>query len=119
MKKNKSDHELTASEFIALSEKEKNRIYNEIDLMSDDERRAKSRPLTARQRTEWKKLQKKMQQEHRRGRGRPKMGKHGVSRVSVSVEQMLLVRADAYAEAHNLSRSEMFARSLAKLIGAA
>jgi hypothetical protein len=119
MNKKKSDHEMTASAFMSLSEKEKSRIYNEIDSMSDDARRAKSRPLTARQQTDWKKLQQKMKQEHRRGRGRPKMGRHGVSRVSVSVEQTLLIRADAYAEAHNLSRSEMFARSLANLIGAA
>jgi hypothetical protein len=117
--KKQTDHEMTATEFIALRDDEKNRIYAEVDAMSEDEIRAKARPLTAKQQAEWKKLQKKMQEEHRRGRGRPKLGKNGVSRVSVSVEQALLSRADAYAEAHHLSRSEMFAKSLAAMLGAA
>jgi hypothetical protein len=119
MKKKENDREMSASEFIALPEGEKNRIYSEIDAMSEHDIRVKSRPLTATQRAKWNKLQKKMREEHRRGRGRPKLGKDGVSRVSIGVEQALLIRIDAFAAAHNLSRSEMFVKSVASFIGAA
>jgi hypothetical protein len=118
MKKKQADHEMTASEFMALPDKEKSRIYVEVDSMSDEEIRAKSRPLTAKQRAEWKKLQKKMQEEHRRGRGRPRLGNEVAKRVSITVESSLLDRADAWARRHKLNRSELMSRSLASFIGA-
>ena len=43
--------------------------------------------------------------------GRPKIGK-GVKVISLSVEQGLLKRADAYAKRHGLKRAEMVARGL-------
>jgi hypothetical protein len=118
MKKKRADHEMTASEFMALPDQEKNRIYAEIDAMSDNERRARSRPLTAKQRAEWKKLQKKMQKEHRRGRGRPRLGSEVAKRVSITVESSLLERVDAWARTHKLNRSELVSASLARFIGA-
>jgi len=118
MKKKHADDEITASEFMALPEKEQNRIYAEVNAMSEDEIRARSRPLTAKQRAEWKKLQKKMQEEHRRGRGRPRLGSEVARRVSITVESSLLDRADAWARSHKLNRSELMSRSLASFIGA-
>jgi hypothetical protein len=102
-------------EFIALPKAAKNRIYAEIDAMSEQEIRAKGRPLNAKERAEWNTLQKKMRQEHRRGRGRPKVGK-GVAKVSLSIEQSLLDRTDRYATAHKLNRSQVFAQSIVKLL---
>ncbi len=119
MKKRLADHEMTASEFMALPDAERNRIHAELDAMSDEELRAKSRPLTAKQLAEWKKLQKKMQKEHRRGRGRPRLGKEVAKRVSVTVDSSLLDRVDAWAKTHNVNRSELVSQSLAKFIGAA
>jgi len=48
----------------------------------------------------------------------PKLGKHGTRIVSVTVEKSLLKRADAYAKANGIKRSELFARSLSEKIGA-
>jgi hypothetical protein len=118
MKKKHVDHEMTASEFIALSDQEKSRIYAEVDGMSDKERLAKSRPLTPKQRAAWRKLQKKMQEEHRRGRGRPRLGAEVARRVSITVESSLLDRADAWARTNKVNRSELVSRSLASFIAA-
>jgi hypothetical protein len=102
---------LTASKFIALPDSEKERIYQEIDSMTPEELYAKSRPLNAKERAEWREIQKNI----RRGRGRPRVGK-GVAKVSLSVERTLLDRADAYAKTHNLNRSELVSASLASFI---
>lgn len=49
--------------------------------------------------------------------GRPCLGKHGARIVSVTVEKTLFKRADAYAKANELKRSELFALSVAEKIG--
>ncbi|HEX4123538.1 MAG TPA: hypothetical protein VHY37_02365 [Tepidisphaeraceae bacterium] len=103
---------MTASTFITLPDQEKERIYREIDAMTEKQVRAKSRPLSARERAEWKEIQKNL----RRGRGRPQLG-NGVQKVSVSVERSLLTEVDAFAKLHKLNRSELFSKSVARFIG--
>ena len=50
--------------------------------------------------------------------GRPRVG-HGAKRVLVTVERGLLKRADAYARAHGLNRSELIARALTSIVNSA
>lgn len=51
-------------------------------------------------------------------RGRPVVGK-GAARVLVTIERGLLHEADAFAKAHQMSRSELIAAGLNRMIGAA
>lgn len=63
----------------------------------------RSRPLTAPEREQWKRLKRK--------KGRPKVGQ-GYQRVSVSIEKGLLKRATALAKKRKLSRSRLVALAL-------
>jgi hypothetical protein len=105
--------EMTASKFIALPDDEKERIYQELDSMTPEEIYAKSRPMNAQEKAQWRRIQKKI----RRGRGRPLLG-NGVQKVSVSVERTLLGKADAFAKTHKLNRSELFSKGVASFIAA-
>jgi hypothetical protein len=49
---------LTASKFIALPDFEKNRIYEEIDSMTEEQIQAEFKPLDAKDRAEWRQIQK-------------------------------------------------------------
>ena len=60
----------------------------------------KTRPLNARERKLW--------QQARRGRGRPKIGK-GAKKISISLEGNLLDKADAMAKKRGVNRSELIA----------
>ncbi len=111
VKRTPRKREITADDFIALPDEEKNRIVAEIDAETPEERLAKSKHLNKRERAEWKQIQAAM----RRGPGRPKLG-NGVQKVSVSIERSLMHRVDAYAKAHNMKRSELFASGVARLI---
>ena len=51
----------------------------------------------------------------KRRRGRPRVGA-GAQRVQVTMERSLLERADRYARAHGLSRSELIARCLMPVV---
>lgn len=62
----------------------------------------RSRPLTALEREQWKRLKSK---------GRPKVGK-GHQRISVSLEKGLLKRANALAKKRRVSRSKLVAIAL-------
>jgi hypothetical protein len=95
-------------EFIALPDSEKDRIFEEIEAESPEEALAKSRPLNAKDRAAWKAFKRKA--------GRPRLGKNGVAKVSISVEQSLLKDADRYAKQHKLNRSELFTQGLLRLI---
>jgi hypothetical protein len=95
-------------EFIALPDSEKERIVNEIEAETPQERLAKSRPLNARERAVWVAFQRKA--------ARPKPGKNGVERISIRVEHSLLIEADRYAKKHKLNRSELFRRGLQRLL---
>jgi hypothetical protein len=96
--------------FIALPDSEKDRIVAEIERESPAERRARSRPLNARERAQWQRFKQKM--------GRPKIGA-GTRTISLTVERNLLKRADAYAKRHGLSRAKLVAQGLAAVIGSA
>jgi hypothetical protein len=105
------DKEMTAEDFIALPDAEKERIFNEIEAMTSEEIWARSRPLNKRERAEWREIQAAM----RRRPGRPKLGK-GVKKVSISIERSLMDEVDAYAKSHKMKRSELFASGVARLI---
>src|SRR5690349_4358034 len=97
-------------EFIALPDAEKERIFNEIEAESPEDRLARSRPLNAEERRQWKRFKAKM--------GRPKVGK-GAKTISLTVEKGLLARADAYAKKHGISRARMVAEGLKAVLGEA
>lgn len=89
-------------EFMALSDAEKERVWEsfnrEIPL-------SETRPLNARERAEWE---------------RAKRSKWvSVEEVKVYVERGLLGRADAYAEAHGMTRAQLVAAGLTAVIGPA
>src|SRR5579884_2332492 len=99
--------ELTATSFNALSDVEKERIFEELDAESPEAQIARSTPLTPQQRARWKKAKRKM--------GRPRIGK-GSAVISLSLEKDLLKQADAYAKAHHLKRSEFFAHAVRSVL---
>ena len=97
-------HEMTASQFKALPDDEKQRIFDELDSQTPEQREAESRPLNAAERAQWRRTKRRL-----RGPGRPRLGREGTAKVSITVERDLLSRADRYAKAHGLARSELFA----------
>jgi hypothetical protein len=100
----------SGEEFDALSDADKERVdkfYEEGHHLSE------MRPLTAAERLELKRDRAGI----KRG-GRPKLGKHGVKVISLSVELELLNRADAYAKKHGLKRAELVTKALKKLLPA-
>ena len=103
--KSKPGPGLTTSKFLALSDAEKERIYQEIDGKTTEQLIAESKPLTPAQRARWRKVKKNLG-------GRPKLGRHGTEIVSVTVEKGLLRKANAYARANGLKRSQLFSRGL-------
>jgi hypothetical protein len=96
-------------EFIALPDAEKERIYQEIENESTEHMLARSRPLNARERAQWRRFQAK---------GRPKIGK-GAKTISLTVEKNLLKRADAYAKRLGISRAALVAHGLQAILGSA
>lgn len=97
-------------EFIALPDSAKERIYREIDSETPEDRWARSRPLNARERRQWRRIKAKM--------GRPKIGK-GARTISLTVERDLLEQADAYAKQHGISRAKLVAQGLMAVLGSA
>ncbi|MGA2581686.1 MAG: hypothetical protein ABSG31_00300 [Tepidisphaeraceae bacterium] len=106
MKKRKS----YIDEFIALPDSEKEKIVSEYESLSTEELLARSRPLNAAERRQWRRFKAKM--------GRPKIGK-GAKTISLTVEKTLLDRADAYAKRHGLSRAKLVAQGLRAVLGSA
>jgi hypothetical protein len=104
----KRNPEMTGRDFDALSPAEKERIFNEIERGTPEQRRAQSRPLNAAERARWKRVRNKV--------GRPRIGK-GVKTIALSIEQGLLERADAYAGSHGISRAQVVARGLLSILG--
>jgi hypothetical protein len=105
-KKKKSDIE----EFIALPDSEKERIVKQFENETLEQTLARSRPLNARERRQWRRFKAKM--------GRPKVGK-GAKTISLTVEKELLDRADAYAKRHGISRAKLVAQGLKAVMGSA
>jgi hypothetical protein len=89
-------------QFIAFSDSQKVRIVRQIEAETPEQRLARSRPLYARERAQWRRFKKL---------GRPKIGKGGKAS-SLTVERDLLKRADAYAKRHGISRARLIAQGL-------
>lgn len=105
---------LTATAFEALPDSEKARILAEIESQTPEQRLATSRPLTAKERAQWKSFRNKAL----RKRSAQVRTDSDSAVVSLSIEKGFLRRADAYAKRHGLGRSEMFVRAVGSLIGA-
>jgi hypothetical protein len=97
-------------EFIALPDSEKDRIADQIERETPEQSLARSRPLNARERQQWRRFKAKI--------GRPKVGK-GARTISLTVEKELLKKADAYAKRHGISRAKLVAQGLLAVIGSA
>ena len=98
------EREMTASEFMALPDTEKQKIFGQLEAQTPEQREAESRPLNAAERAQWQQTKRQL-----RGPGRPRLGRRGTAKVSITVERELLSRADHYAKLHGLARSELFA----------
>lgn len=107
-KKQAQNDILTGKKFDAMTNQERAKLIAEIESETPEQRRARSRPLNAEERAWWKSVQRKA--------GRPKLGRNGSKVVSVTVEKSLLKKADAYARAHGMKRSELFSMSLREKI---
>ena len=83
-------------EFLALSDAEKERVWESLNRPIPFE---ETRPLTPEQRRQWRRFKRRV--------GRPRIGQ-GSKVVSISVEKSLLKRADAYAKRHGLKRAQVF-----------
>jgi hypothetical protein len=97
-------------QFIALPDSEKEKIVRQLERESTEHLLARSRPLNAKERKQWRKFKAKM--------GRPKIGK-GSKTISLTVEKDLLARADAYAKRNGISRAKLVAQGLRAIIGRA
>ncbi|MGD0771145.1 MAG: ribbon-helix-helix protein, CopG family [Tepidisphaeraceae bacterium] len=86
----------TAKPYTQMSAAELAEATKQYDAMVID----KTRPLNSKERKLW--------EQAKRGRGRPKIGK-GAKKVSISLENDLLRKADAIARKRGLNRSELIA----------
>ncbi|HRK30655.1 MAG TPA: hypothetical protein PLD59_06205 [Tepidisphaeraceae bacterium] len=101
--KKQSKH-LTASSFNALTVRQKKAIYDDCEQLSP---LTKGVPLSAAQRSQ-----------HRRARrraGRPTVGE-GAEKVRISIERGLLRQTDALAAQSDVTRSQVIATALRRLI---
>ena len=89
--------------FIALPDSQKERIVKELERESTQKLLARSRPLNAKERKQWRRFKTRM--------GRPRIGK-GSKTISLTVEKELLAKADAYAKRHGISRAKLVAKGL-------
>ncbi len=94
--------------------------YDKFMAMTDAERDAEVARFNSEDLSTPKPLSKATRELHRKARlrGRPKVGK-GAKRVMVSVERGLLKKADGYAKAKGLSRSELIGAALRGVLGKA
>ena len=106
----KQNDEMTAEDFEALPDAQKEAIWRDIDRKSNAELRAESRPLNARERRQWSRFQKKA--------GRPRIGR-GTTNISISLEKGLLREFDRFARKAGMSRSELIARGVKAIIDSA
>lgn len=110
MTRSKKKTRRSGRRFDALPDAKKERIFRELEAKSTEELLAESRPLDKRERAEWRTIKRKM--------GRPRIGR-GTTNVSVSLEKKLLQRADRFARAHGMSRSELIARGVESFLSSA
>jgi uncharacterized protein (DUF4415 family) len=86
----------TAKPYTQMSAAELAEATKQYDAMVID----KTRPLNSKERKLW--------EQAKRGRGRPKIGK-GAKKISISLENDLLHKADLFARKQGLNRSELIA----------
>src|SRR5258708_34740739 len=98
------------AEFESLPNSEKERVWRELDGLTTEQIKVRSRPLNRVERKMWSAFKQKA--------GRPKIGK-GVKVVSVGLEKDLLRRADALAKRRGVNRSALVSEALRALIGSA
>lgn len=96
--------------FIALPDTEKERIVRRLEAEGPRRRLARSRPLNASERRQWRRFKAKA--------GRPRVGR-GARTISLTVEKSLLGRADAYAKRHGISRAKLVALGLQTFLSTA
>jgi hypothetical protein len=101
--------EMTGEKFDSLPAAEKERIFNEIEQGTPEQRRVESTAPSAGDRARLRRVKTKM--------GRPKIGK-GAKIVSITVEMDLLKQADAYARQNDLNRSQVFTHGLRSVLPA-
>src|SRR5438270_9101521 len=101
---------MTIQQFEDLADSEKDRVVRQIEAETPEQRLARSRPLNARERAQWRRFKKKA--------GRPKIGA-GTINVSVSLEKTLLRQADRFARQHGMSRSQLVAQGVKAVIHSA
>jgi len=94
----------TGNRFDSLSPLEKKAIYEECERLSPLE---SGRPLTSAQRTQHRRAHRKA--------GRPMVG-GGAEKVRISLERTLLKKTDALAAKSDISRSQIIATALRRLI---
>jgi hypothetical protein len=96
-------------EFIALPDEDKDRIAAEFnrEFSIND-----TKPLTARERRQWERIVRK-------DRAAQKRARSAKVRVSLALDGDLVHRMDTYAEAHGLSRSELFTRGAEAILARA
>ncbi len=111
MKKNRK---LDGRLFEAMSDAEKAKVIAGIEAQTPEQRRVKERPLNKKERARFESIRKEIVT--KRKAGRPTVGK-GSKMVAVTIEKDLLQRADAYAKAHGLKRTELIAKALRIVIG--
>ena len=105
----KSKRLMTGEEFDALSDSEKERIWQEIDRMTPEEIAASSQPLNKEEKAQWARVRKKI------ARHKPAQK---VRRLSITLEDGLVDRVERMARREGVSRDQIVARSLKLLLRA-
>src|SRR5687768_12169578 len=95
---------------MALPALEKERVMKQIEDATAEQRLARSRPLSTKERRQWQRFKSK--------RGRPKVDK-GAKTISLTVERKLLEQADAYAKQQGISHAKLVAQGLQAIMGSA
>jgi len=112
MKRKNEPSELTGEAFDALYDSEKERIFQELERESPQERLKRSKPLTAAERARWQRIKREFK--------RTKTAStNGIKKISVGLESTFLKRVDAYAKDAGLTRAQLIARALKELLGSA
>jgi hypothetical protein len=94
---------LTTEVFLALSNAEKEAIYQECEKIGPGD----GRPLNAEEAARWRRAMRK---------AKPSLRNRPSKRVQISIEQALLKAADRFAAEHGISRSQVIEQGVRKLL---
>ena len=111
---------LQLKDWDQLTDPERERVWEELDRLGPDLDKL-ARPLTKTELQRFAKMPTKTQYDAAqaaRGPWMPRIGK-GSKRVLICVEKGLLAKADRFAKHHNITRSELIARALERVVGRA